>query len=316
MLTISHNNHRQFGMCEEMKMDFRKDNSQKYHLKFGRAQRKFHDFKTEGIINAKLIGDIATQPIWLSLSGGVDSEFMVRSFLHANINFTPVTMRMWKSHKLVNEYDVHHATEACKNMNIPLKMIDLNLDWFLENELMTYAEGTTCTSPMFPTHMWLWDQLDGFIVAGNGDMNFQRTWETNDWFYKVKETSDSVFRYSIWRDRLGVTGFYTYTPEFMISFVCESEIMKMFMLGQRARVSNERGPKEKLMLRIYPTMKPRYTKHGWEEIMDVDNYYRSQLENYLPKEMVWYQSIDTFIQKIWPECMRHPDGVGGRYLPI
>ena len=265
-----------------------------YIVKMGRCGSMPLNFKQEAINAAKLISK-ESKDIWISYSGGIDSEFIIRTFIEAEINFKIATVVMKGE---INDYDLQHSRDFCKSIGLPLHEFELDLELFYQNNLDEYAQNTRCVSPQFPVHMWLWDQLDGFIVAGHGDPIFKR--KDDGWKFQIQEKEDSVYRYAEWRNRNMAPGFYAYTPELLLSFMLEKEVSNMFIAPNRAKLRDIIQVKHQVYSKYYP-MTQRDKRTGFENVRNLDETYRTQLKNTIPGNGVFLQPINELLDNLWPK---------------
>ncbi len=265
-----------------------------YIVKLGRCENMPMDFKSEALRAAKLIAKESNN-IWISYSGGIDSEFIIQVFLEAGIQFRVATIVMKDGS---NDYDLQHSRNFCKRMGIKLHEFEIDLEEFYKNDLETYAVATNCISPQFPVHMWLWDQLDGFIVAGHGDPIFKR--KDSRWYLQIQKKEDSVFRYAQWRNRNMAPGFYVYTPELLLSFMLEKEVSNMFIAPKLAGLRDIAQVKH-LVYSKYYDMVEREKRTGFELVDNLNNEYKIHLENTIPGHGVFLQSVEDLLHRIWPK---------------
>lgn len=265
-----------------------------YVVKMGKCSYVPKSFHEEALRAARLIHKNAKgKPIWISLSGGIDSEFVARVFLEANIPFNAATL-VYDSN--INEYDVNHCRDFCEKYDITLHEFNLDLEKFLDNEMFDYAFDLRSVSPQFPTHAFLWDKLDGFIVAGHGDPIFIK--KNKQWFFQIQEKEDTIYRYLEDRKIDGATGFYAYTPELLLSFILEKEISNMFLSPEYYDIVQV---KYKVYENCYPDMVRREKKTGFELIDELDKSKRKELKDLLPMNgRVFLSPIQDFIKELWP----------------
>jgi len=264
-----------------------------YSVKIGRCNRMPMDFKSEALRAARLIAQ-ENDNIWISYSGGIDSEFIICVFLEAGIDFKVATVAMKNK---INEYDLQHSRSFCHRAGIKLHEFEIDVEEFYRNELETYAVATNCISPQFPVHMWLWDQLDGLIVAGHGDPIFKC--KDREWYLQIQEKEDSVFRYAKWRDRNMAPGFYVYTPELLLSFMLEQEVSNMFLAPKRAGLKDIQQVKH-LVYSKYYDINAREKQTGFEYIQDLDTKYRTDLKNKISGHGVFLQPVRELLDRLWP----------------
>jgi hypothetical protein len=211
------------------------------HFKFGRASDDESIFvvecgprardvmtpKLEAINAAKLIADSAgNEKIKLCLSGGIDSECMLESFIEAKIPFDAVFLKFEDD---FNNFDIKTNVEICQSKNIKINFIDLNVIDFLESgKCFEVAKKYECQSPQLATHLWLIEQLDGIPVLGGNP--FVPTWNNDHLFYLglPGELHCTYFKFFEINDRLGIPWFFLYTPELASSFF-QLECVKPFV---------------------------------------------------------------------------------------
>lgn len=93
----------------------------------------------------------------LYLSGGLDSEVLAHALLDAGIKFVPVAFK-WTNNlgHIVNESELEYAIKFCKNHNITLDMMELNVEELWEsNEFFTFAQDIQLQSTQQLTHAYV-----------------------------------------------------------------------------------------------------------------------------------------------------------------
>lgn len=99
----------------------------------------------------------------LCLSGGVDSQAMVYSWLEAGLNFEVVALVFDNG---LNYHDVETAYQFCKAYNLPIREIPLNVTQFLNRENVNYAIMYKSASPQFNVHYKLFNMLKDVGYTG------------------------------------------------------------------------------------------------------------------------------------------------------
>lgn len=266
-----------------------------YRVKTGKCSNMPMSFKEEAIRAANLIKQqAADKDIWISFSGGIDSEFIINVFLDAGIDINIATVVMKDE---TNNYDLQYSRNFCNNKNLTLHEYKIDLEKFYKNDLLYYAENTRSISPQFPVHMWLWDQLDGYIVAGHGDPIFKR--KDSGWMFQVQEKEDSIYRYAEWRDRDMASGFFAYTPELLLSFMLEKEVSNMFLAPKKANLRDIIQVKHKVYSKYYD-IKERDKKTGFEKTATLDLQYREKLKRTINGHGVFLQPVEDLFDRLWP----------------
>jgi hypothetical protein len=100
----------------------------------------------------KTLGD----NIFVSLSGGIDSQTACLALQQSGISFTAVILVFDEN---FNEPDVSSAINFCNVNNIKYVTIDIDIMKFLTRELIQYADKYQCPSPQISTHLWFYEQV-------------------------------------------------------------------------------------------------------------------------------------------------------------
>lgn len=282
--------------------------NQRFFIDFNRCLA-FDNFKNESIKTAKQIyNDAGQKPLLISLSGGIDSEYVCNVFLEAKIPFKAIFAKFKYN---LNDTEYYYANRFCERNNIKLYTVEINIKSFFENCMYDYASMTSCSSPQFPLHMYLWDHFDDYIVGGHGDTVFNRDYGSNNFYYLVQEKDDSIFRFFLKRNRSSAPMFFNYRPEMFLSYISEPEIMKLFLFGKNSKIMNVKGQKQ-LTYQKYYKIETRKKLTGFEEVNDLDMYYRKKLEKEFCNDK-YKLSIPEFINKLWPENFINHSGE--KYIP-
>lgn len=272
MRQLTYKNHFKFGYNGEW-FSFRKAPSDKWTVKYGRAEREAGTLKEECIHAAKLIQQEGI-PITILLSGGCDSEFAVRCFKEADVPISCATVAFKQN---LNRHDIEYAIDICRQLNIKHKILELNIFDFWLGDLWVYATKTYCVSPQLPVIMWLSDQIEGYIIIGSGECYL--TNKMGEWEMFEREKVAAWYRHFLLTDKPGAPGFFQYTPELILSFLRDPVVQDL--------VQNKLGFEESLPIksRVYEKFyeirkREKYT--GFEKIISVDDLQRKKLLRLFP----------------------------------
>jgi hypothetical protein len=171
----------------------------------------------EAIHAARLIGESTSEPIWLCLSGGIDSEAMARAFLLARVPFQAAIMRFKDN---LNAHDICSAVGFCEELGIPFKYFDFDIIEFYDSgRHLEAARNYRCYSPQFAVHIELMKRIQGFPVMA---WNPTAATVLPNGKVVLKFPSDLFLcyhRYFEREQRPGVGLFFFYTPELAYSFL-------------------------------------------------------------------------------------------------
>jgi len=107
----------------------------------------------------------------LCLSGGVDSQFVLRVLKDMNVPTTAYTyLSTWQGSP-INTEDVVYAQILAKRNNIELKIIELDLyEFFNSNKHLEYCKKYSISSPQVAVHLYFLEttfkDVDGTVLLG------------------------------------------------------------------------------------------------------------------------------------------------------
>lgn len=179
------------------------------------------NYKDAIYFNAKAVADSIAGPLNVLLSGGVDSEVVVRVNQDLSIKQNVYVFRFEND---LNIRDVESAHIICKNLNIPLKIIDFNISKFFENEAESYYKKTFCSRvEALPRLKWH-EFFDGPLIFGDGepylrrklggDYNIQSIWNM---VFSEHEFIHYLYTLNVEKNIIGP--WYHFTPEIHGNFL-------------------------------------------------------------------------------------------------
>lgn len=278
MLDLTYRNHFKFGYNGEY-YNLRLSPDDKFNVRYGPCLREPYPFREECIATAKIIGESTDLKIYVLLSGGIDSEVVVRSFMANDIPITCVTGIYDNG---INEHDIKRTFDFCKKYDLNHETFSINVEDFWRKNLLEYADRTYCITPQASVVMWLADQVDGYVVLGNGDGCYGHG--------KLAEKEKIVgwYRHYMATNKHGSPGFFQYTPELMLSFI--NEVQPLLDTREYYQRYDENGAyhgleqdlKQEIYHKHWPELIKRDSQHGFEKIMVVDAKYRQILKDRYP----------------------------------
>lgn len=166
------------------------------------------DYKTELFKNASKVYELHNQPLDLLLSGGIDSEIILRTNLDLGIPIKPYIFK-YENNYNIREYTM--AVKVCEQLNVTPTIIDFNLEKFIEND--AYDMWTKCyshSSGRLP-HLKMTEYLDNIPVFGNGDPYWCK--ENDDWYFEFDDSAHMWTMYFLNIGRTALSDWYEYSPE-------------------------------------------------------------------------------------------------------
>ena len=234
----TYNNHLTCGFHKESFGDVDKN---MFFSKVGSISRTVYTAFEEAQIAAALIYKEAKQigkNIVLCLSGGIDSEAMLRAFMSSSVPFQAVIMRFNDN---LNFFDIETIIPFCNKNHIDYKIFDLDiLDFFESGKYLYYGQMYQCQSPQLAAHLYLCDHIKGCPVL---------SWQPPEIFFHVDSKNKTqqfsfglpgqlhsvLLRYFIKKQKFGVPFFFLYTPELLSAFFQLPFLQKMIWFGRKGK---------------------------------------------------------------------------------
>lgn len=223
-------------------------------------------FKKE-LINASfsVMEHCNTKPTIL-LSGGLDSEIMLRSFLAIRSNPDVIIVRYENDYNL---YDVSHAIVICEMMQVKYKIIDFSLKKFYETEATKYAELAQIDRPRALPYCKILEMVDGFPIMGASDLTPYRTdsdySKPGTWMIRCWEHDIGWSKFLREINKPGVSEWFKWTPGLVVSYMQTQwfrDLINDKFVGKMGSNSTKiLGYRE-----AYPMLIPRQKKTGFEMI--------------------------------------------------
>jgi len=172
---------------------------------------------TESVRTCQIIRDtFPSEKFSVMLSGGLESEIMVRAFQQANI---PIDIYIGRYERDYNLYDVSYAVTLCESLQLPYKIIDFNLTKFLDNDIVSYAQLARISEARLLPQLALADLVDGMPIMGNGEpapRRLQPDYETDPdsiWILDEDENFWGWPRYFAIQNRTAIPEWCRYTSD-------------------------------------------------------------------------------------------------------
>lgn len=106
------------------------------------------------------------EPLYVGLSGGIDSEAVAWLLHREHIPFTAVILKFKNG---LNKYDIEYGESWAQKRKIPIRYIEIDIEKFFNSEdFLKLASRYQCNSPQIVVHMALAREMGSyFIFAGN-----------------------------------------------------------------------------------------------------------------------------------------------------
>jgi hypothetical protein len=217
------------------------------------------------IHNAKAIADSYPQPFDILLSGGIDSEVVVR--LNNDLGITQ-NVHVFRFENDINIRDVESAKQICNSLSIPLNVIDFNLEHFFETEAESLYKKTLISKIEYLPRFYWQSYFDNLLIQGGGEPYLRRDLEEDysrksDWFFWFYEYDFAHDLYSCATGDNSMGNWYYFTPDIYVNYCKESIIQNLIQDRSKGKISTmtSRIP---LHREIWPDIKDKIKLTGYE----------------------------------------------------
>lgn len=281
--------------------NLRSSSESAFYCYYKKASRMPSSFKEECIKVCYKISDYARKqnriPIVL-LSGGLDSEVIVRAFIDSGREFKIVSNRFLNQ---LNSHEIDYIEKLVKEKNLDIDYIDVDIEKAMySKKYLEMAEISKCAySEMLPTMDLIetvYSKMNGIPILGNGD--FYSTVVDNKWMYVEFEYILAWYRYSIRQNIPAAVNFYQQTSEIILSMALDPIIQQTISQHQ---MPNVRLAKYHVYKKYWNDADIRPKFNGAEKIQqicdDVNDNLLKQNKIYTTK---WIMPTTKFIEMILP----------------
>lgn len=180
--------------------------------------------------NGRIIRDTFNGQLDVLLSGGIDSEVVVRTFKDLGISHNTYIFRYEDN---LNKRDVDSAVEIATCLNIPYKIVDINIKHFYENEAWDLYQKTLCPRAARLVHLKFFDYIDNIPILGDGEQYWKRLLQSDytqksEWKLNLGEEGHSSAMYLYNQGREAVVDWYEYTHGIMRSYINIPYVRQLF----------------------------------------------------------------------------------------
>jgi hypothetical protein len=215
--------------------------------------------------NASIMRDSFSEPFDVLVSGGIDSEVMVRTFKDLGIAHNTFIFRYEDN---LNIRDINSSIQLCESLNIPYKIIDFNLSKFYEKDAKDIFEKTLVPDVSSLSRIKWLDYLDNIPVFGEGSPYWKRDLlgdytKQSNWSMYFTERQFFASLTSQYHQREVIGQWYLYTPYIVMSYYREPIIQDLLAdrnVGKESTLSS-RVP---LYRNFWPDMQYRSKLTGYE----------------------------------------------------
>lgn len=285
--------------------NLRSSSDSQFNCYYTKSSRNFLSFKEEAILVCKKISDYCRSvnkiPMVL-LSGGLDSEVVVRAFLESGREFKTISN---KFNDDLNSHEIFYIEQLKSDFNFEHQYHEIDIIDFYKSQRCNFLiDVSKCTVPeMLPTMELIdhvYNSLGAIPVLGNGDFYVSKDedGESVVWNYIEYEYILAWIRFCLDQNITAANGFFQYTPEIVLAMGRDplmEHLFKNFPEGKKSSRSKKYLVYKKNWIDI--KLRPKF--HGGEKLEEIcKNLRNSVCQNYMDYTTLWKMPVDQFLNML------------------
>jgi tRNA(Ile)-lysidine synthase TilS/MesJ len=201
----------------------------------------------------------------LFLSGGTDSEIVLRNFLE--IGFKPRCVLL----KFIDGYnseDADEAVELARCLDVKLDVIDVDiLDFYHSGEIYDISSELQCSQIAYLNVYHHVRKLGAPAVMGGEQLLRRLNTQSDDyWYHCYRENQDgSSARFGERYQIPIVNEWFSYTPEMMLYYLEEPGVKKIMTDNNYESSMHE---KNVVLQKLFPELRKKVKSHGFEKLVE------------------------------------------------
>ena len=267
-MNFTYNNHLKYTIGER-EFGWRETSQEKYNLTVGQIDVDHYrrsNYAEELKRTADLIYKDLGKDVAVMLSGGTDSEIVLRNFLDIGVKPNCYTIKFKDDY---NASDVNEAIDLAKELDVPLHIIDLDVKEFYNSGLASeFGKQLQCTQVTYLVVYYSILKL-GLPAVMGGELLLKRNINTNpsSWYFCIRENEDgSAMRFSQKFNIPLVNEYFSYTPELMLYYLEDTGIQNLVSSTYNYKLSSV-SSKNDILKRLMPSIRLRKKTHGYEKLL-------------------------------------------------
>lgn len=268
---------------DDVPYSIRTSKAQTYKFHINKDSSSVGTYQEELYNNACAMRDYYTGKFDMLLSGGIDSEVVVRVFKDLGINHNTFIIRYEND---INKRDVNSAIEIANSLNIKYSIIDMNLQNFYENEAYELYKRSGCIRAARLPHLKFMEFVDNIPVMGDAEPYWKLDPETLEWKFPFGEGNHNASMYCYTTGRENICDWYEFTPNLIKAFNRHPVIQQLLSNQLPGKTSSwtSRIPIHKI---YWPDIKQKLKLTGYESDNDPGVYpeYITRMQELITSEI-------------------------------
>ena len=310
MYEYTYQNHFKYGYNNSSYYRSRSKLEEKFTAEFGRALIPNLNWREANNLAAVRIYEKKVGDIYVLLSGGMDSEICLKSFVDQKL---PVKTISLKFLDIDQSKELEHINRIVKEYDVPHHFEEIHVKKFVtSSEFLNTIDNIKCVSPIIGCHLWLANQLEGTPVIAQGEVHLKKEipedyipgkseYLKSSWHLYESERLCSIYQNFINRGKPAIPGFFQYLPEQFLSFLTLNPILTQLVNNQLIGKLGTRSSKNEMSAQFYPEIPLRQKLHGWESEQDYHDTIRKELgEKYKNNDSYYKIELEQLITMLRP----------------
>jgi hypothetical protein len=200
------------------------------------------------------------------LSGGTDSEIVVRNFLDIGIKPKCITLKFKDDY---NISDVNEAQAIATELDLDLTLIDFDIkDFYKSGAAIEFGAEILCTQITYIMVYYNIMKLGSpAVMGGEALLTRSITKENSNWYYTFRENEDaSAMRFSEKYNIPLVNEWFSYTPELLLYYMEHPTIQKLISERYNYKLSSV-SSKNVILRELCHDIRPKIKTHGFERLL-------------------------------------------------
>ena len=232
---------------------------------------------------AKTVSKEYGKDLVLFLSGGTDSEIVLRNFLEVGVKPRCAVIKFADGY---NAPDVAEAEDLAASLDVKLDVLDFDVkDFYRSGEAKQFADEIDCSQV---TYLMVYHQIKklGAPAVMGGEQLLRRhvNKEGSFWYHCFRENEDaSAMRFSEKFNIPIVNEWFSYTPEMMLYYLEDPDIQTLVTDRYNYKLASV-SSKNAILKRLYPEIRVRRKTHGFERLLGFNTeVYRKLKIGHVPR---------------------------------
>lgn len=226
-----------------------------------------------------------TRPIYVGMSGGIDSEVIAKIFLKEKVEFTPLIVEYTHNGVVINEHDIRYAKDFCRENNLTPVIHTVTAQHLMmmmfDQQYFKYSRVGSLYQYIQIFLVRLVNDLSGFLVTGSGVQNWTYDEQLK---FKINSVYFNVYNYMNDHNMNHWPSFYWTTPELIRSYVDIPVVKNYFKNPILFKYRNQTEKlKKEVYQQVFPELLDRKKYHGYEK------FYQIKLYQHLTQEIINYE---------------------------